>query len=164
MKDLPGQFAIWATAIGTLAAGYIALTTYMDSVAKQVDERKVQVFNLNARFSSDPLLSIRRRVYAGIQRGCSSGGVRPADTDDSDLFSLVEFFDVLDACVDAKLCDVELVDRLFVAHANGSWPHLKAYVEGVRLAEVGFKLKTPFGAGLERLAKNPIDVSCPKAR
>ena len=161
MKEMVCQIALWATAIGTAAAGYFALTTYMDSVAKQVDERKVQVFNLHSRFSAEPMLSTRRRVYSVVLNRCPNSQARPIAADDNDLFTFVEFFDVVEACVEAKLCDSDLVDRLFVAYANGHWPHLKAYVASVRRGEIAFKLKVPFGTGLERLARNPADVSCP---
>lgn len=150
--------AHWVQAIGTLAAAvvgvfatYFALTTYVDSVAKQVDERKVQVFNLHGRFNSEPLFSIRKRVYADVARtaGCTAENLSAGGSDANDRFSFVEFFDVVEACQSAGLCDVGLTERLFAPYANGHWTYLKGYVESVRRGERGMKLDAPFGVGLE---------------
>ncbi|MDX2257624.1 MAG: hypothetical protein NW205_01780 [Hyphomicrobiaceae bacterium] len=148
--------------VGGVAA-YFALTTYIDSVGKQVDERKVQVFRLHEQFNSEPLFSIRKRVYADILRsaGCNTTFDAVAGPSDvNDRFAFVEFFDVVDACIEASLCDPQLVDRLFAPYANGHWPYLDDYVAGVRRAETGMRLSTCFGTGLERLAKMPVRLSC----
>lgn len=162
--------AHWVQAIGTIvsaivgaAAAWFALTTYMDSVAKQVDERKVEVFRLHERYNAEPLFSIRKRVYADLLRnaGCESAvDAAAGPSDANDRFALVEFFDVVQACIDARLCDTSLVERLFSPYANGHWPYLKGYVEGVRTGEAGMALAAPFGTGLQTLAKNPQRLWC----
>lgn len=168
--DSSSTAAQWVQAIGTVAsalvgviAGYFALTTYMDSVSKQVDERKVQVFRLHERFTSEPMLSVRKRIYGDIVRasGCNwQNDITAQPSDQNDRFAFVEFFDVLDACLTAKLCDAELVDRFFTAYANGHWQFLSGYVGSVRNGEAPMKLAVPFGSGLQRLAKNPQRLSC----
>ena len=159
---LSNHLAIWVSAMGTFIAGYFALTTYMDSVAKQVDERKVQVMQLHQRFNSEPMFSIRKRVYAEISRaaGCNTNDVVAGPSDANDRFAFVEFFDVVEACTASKLCDEELTARLFAPYANGHWTYLKGYVEAVRTGEKDMMLSAPFGLGLERLAKRPIKLSC----
>jgi len=149
-------------AIVGAAAVYFALTTYVDSVAKQVDERKVQVFNLHQRFNSEPLFSIRKRVYGDVARaaGCMSENLSAGGADSNDRFAFVEFFDVVETCMSAGLCDVALTERLFSPYANGHWPYLKPFVEAVRRGERGMKLDVPFGVGLEKLAKHPMQMAC----
>lgn len=169
MSGRSSTAAHWVQAFGSLAAAvvgaaaaYFALTTYVDSVNKQVDERKVQVFNLHNRFNSEPLFSIRKRVYADVARaaGCMSENLSAGTADANDKFAFVEFFDVVEACITAGLCDGSLSERLFTPYANGHWPYLKPYVEAVRRGERGMKLNVPFGVGLEKLAKNPAKLAC----
>lgn len=162
--------AHWVQALGTVAsalvgalAAWFALTTYMDSVTKQVDGRKVEVFRLHERFNAEPLFSIRKRVYADLLRsaGCESTmDATAGPSDANDRFALVEFFDVVQACTDARLCDSGLVERLFLPYANGHWPYLNGYVMSVRKGETGMSLAVPFGTGLEALAKNPQRLAC----
>lgn len=161
--------AHWLQAIGTLAsaavgaaAAWFALTTYVDSVAKQVDERKVQVFNLHNRFNSEPMFSIRKRVYADVARagGCLNENLAAGGSDTNDKFAFVEFFDVVEACLSAGLCDEGLTERLFAPYANGHWLALEGYVEAVRRGERGMNLNAPFGVGLQRLAKSPQKMAC----
>lgn len=161
--------AHWVQAIGTVisaavgaAAAWFALTTYVDSVNKQVDERKVQVFNLHNRFNSEPLFSIRKRVYVDVARtaGCSSENLSAGASDANDRFAFVEFFDVVGACVDAGLCDASLADRLFGPYANVHWTYLSAYVKAVRRGEAPMKLDAPFGSGMEKLARTPSKLGC----
>lgn len=156
--------AHWLQAWGTLlsavvgaAAAYFALTTYMDSVSKQVDERKIQVFRLHERFTSEPMFSIRKRVYVDISRaaGCVHNELSAGPADNNDRFTFVEFFDVVEACLAGGLCDRELSERLFAPYANGHWPYLKDYIGSVRRGEAQMQLKAPFGFGLEHLAKTP---------
>lgn len=156
--------AHWLQAWGTMlsaavgaAAAWFALTTYVDSVGKQVDERKVQVFHLHERFTSEPLFSIRKRVYVDLSRasGCTNNDLSAGPSDANDRFAFVEFFDVVDACLSSGLCDRELTERLFAPYANVHWTYLKAYIEAVRRGEDRMQLPSPFGIGIERLAKNP---------
>ncbi len=172
MTDRQGSTsaAHWVQALGTLAsavvgaaAAWFALTTYMDSVSKQVDERKVQVFRLHERFNAEPLFSIRKRVYSDILRaaGCeSTADLTAGPSDDNDRFAFVEFFDVVQACEEAKLCDAGLVERLFAPYANGHWPYLKGYVDSVRAGEAGMRLAVPYGSGMQSIAQNPQKLPC----
>jgi hypothetical protein len=161
--------AHWLQAWGTLlsavvgaAAAYFALTTYKDSVSKQVDERKIQVFRLHERFTSEPLFSIRKRIYVDVSRaaGCTAHDLTAGPADNNDRFAFVEFFDVVEACLAGGLCDRALTERLFAPYANGHWPYLKGYVSAVRRGESGMKLEIPFGFGIEQLARNPQNLSC----
>jgi hypothetical protein len=158
------QAAHWLQAWGTVlsavvgaAAAYFALTTYMDSVSKQVDERKIQVFRLHERFTSEPLFSVRKRIYVDISRaaGCLNNDLTAGPADNNDRFAFVEFFDVVEACLAGGLCDRALAERLFAPYANGHWPYLKNYIGAVRKGEAQMKLEVPFGFGLEKLATNP---------
>lgn len=161
--------AHWVQAIGTVAAAlvsaaaaYFALTAYVDSLSKQVDERKVQVFNLHNRFNSEPLFSIRKRVYVDVARaaGCVSQDLTAGPSDANDRFAFVEFFDVVGVCVDSGLCDGALVERLFAPYANVHWTYLKDYVEAVRKGEAAMKLNAPFGSGMQALARTPSKLGC----
>jgi hypothetical protein len=155
-------FGALVSAAVAVAAGYFALTTYMDSVAKQVDERKAQVFNLHARFNSEPLFSIRKRIYGELIRDarCKWDDAKTPAPDQNDKFAFVEFFDVLDVCVSSKLCDADLIDRMFVPYANGHWEYLRPYILGVRRGEAAMDLKIQFGVGLERMAPKPFKITC----
>ncbi|MGD9784178.1 MAG: hypothetical protein AB7E80_09815 [Hyphomicrobiaceae bacterium] len=169
MSDRSSAAAHWVQALGTVvsaavgaAAAWFALTTYIDSAAKQVDERKVQVFSLHHRFNSEPLFSIRKRVYADVARaaGCQSEDLSAGPSDANDRFAFVEFFDVVGACVDAGLCDQGLVQRLFAPYANVHWTYLSGYISAVRKGEAAMKLDAPFGSGMEKLAKLPSKMRC----
>lgn len=163
------SLAHWVQAIGSVAAAlvgavaaYFALTAYADSVSKQVDERKVQVFNLHNRFNSEPLFTIRKRVYADVARtaGCVSQDLSAGPSDANDRFAFVEFFDVVGVCVDSGLCDGALVERLFAPYANVHWTYLSGYIEAVRKGEAAMKLNAPFGSGMEKLARTPSKLGC----
>lgn len=134
----------------------------MDASAKQLDERKLQVFNLHSRFNSEPMFSIRKRVYGSMVRagGCNWPEANATAPDQNDLFAFVEFFDVVDVCVSSGLCDEGLVQRMFVPYANGHWEILRDYANSVRRGEQEMSLPVQFGIGLERLATKPVKLKC----
>jgi hypothetical protein len=83
---------------------------------------------------------------------------------ESEVFAFVEFFDLIQVCLEAQLCEPGLVDQFFSPYAKGHWPAFRPYVVQVREAESkAFKLDKPFGYGLEKLGQGgPGAPSCPQ--
>jgi hypothetical protein len=68
------------------------------------------------------------------------------------VVTYVEFFDLVEACIEANLCETDLARQFFSPYANGHWLALKAQILGVRKAEAkAFAVDKPFGLGLEKL-------------
>jgi hypothetical protein len=70
----------------------------------------------------------------------------------------VEFFDVVETCIETGLCDGGTAREFFAAYANWHWPMLRRHIEAIRKSETEFELKRPYGYGLEKLADRPTKL------
>jgi hypothetical protein len=150
--------ATWVTILAGIFGGGLALVTYVKEAGKTLDDRKKQTFDLARLYYSEEFLRIRRTILASgndlAKVGCSPT-TAITDANRVDFFSHVEFFDLVQTCVETDLCDRETAADFFTPYANWHWPHLKPHIELTRKSEAGFKLKRPYGHGLEKLAINP---------
>ena len=160
LRGISTVLATWAVVLGTLAGGYAALNTYRQEAAKTLDDRQKQTFALVLHFISKDFLAIRDKMIKVVRAAekCSDTAVPLGEMSESERFAFFEFFDIVDTCTETRTCDDAFVERVFVPYANGHWPVLKVYVENVRRGEEPHKLKTPFAAGLERLAQTPLPL------
>jgi hypothetical protein len=164
-RQLSNVLATWAAVLTAIATAYGFLQAYRDSVSKQVDDRHKQTFDLIRQFASKDFMPVREKALAVVRAAerCESAPVRSAAMSESEAFAFVEFFDLLQVCLDAQLCEAKLVDQFFVPYANGHWAAFKKYVMQVRDAEAkAFKVDKPFGYGLEKLGQGlQRVVDCP---
>ena len=78
----------------------------------------------------------------------------------NDLVVYVDFFDAVQVCVERKLCDADLVDRLLKPYALYS--NLKTDIELVRAEEKDLNLRHQFGSGIEWLDKTDLQALAAK--
>lgn len=155
--------ATWVSVIAAIVGGYVALNTYTEDTRKRVDERNKQTFELVQLFMSEHIMPIRAKALAAMRRAESCAPATDADKmTDSEYFAFVEFFEIVDLCVENDMCDRKLVDAFFAPYANGHWPVFKDSILSTRAGEeqMGIKPERPFGAGLEHLAT--VKVEPPK--
>ncbi len=164
-RDWSNILATWVGVIAAIAGGYAALSAYSEDARKRVDERAKQTLELVQMFMSESFLPIRQKALAAVRSAerCEAAPGNERMTD-SEYFAFVEFFEMIDVCLEAGLCDGKLVESFFVPYANGHWPVFKGPIEKSREAEIvaGLNNARPFGAGLERLARTKIaPPKCP---
>jgi hypothetical protein len=165
-KDWSTILATWLVVLGTLAGGYTALITFQRESAKTLDDRQKQTLALAQHFISSDFLPIREKMTKVVRaaEACGDWNRALSDMSETERFAFFEFFDIVDACLEASMCDPSLIERIFVPYANGEWPILKHYVSLVRASEVVLKVKVPFASGLERLAQSPLkEPDCQRA-
>ncbi len=141
--------ATWIGLAVATAGGYATFHQYRDSVSKQVDDRATAALNFVMHFQSQHMLPLRDKVYNAIFCGDDCASKRVTN---SELFAFIEFFDVVNLCVDKGQCDAEIVRDVFGSYATWHWPCLSSFVEATRRSEAEFKLAKPFGHGLQSLA------------
>ena len=165
IAGLSNFLATWVTILAAIFGGGIALVTYTKEAGKTLDDRKKQTFDLARLYYSEELLKVRRTILSADPSwstlGCNPSAIIK-DDNKVEFFTHVEFFDLVQTCVETDLCDLETAQDFFSAYANWHWPHLKRHIEQTRNLEEGFKLKRPYGRGLEKLATNPApEPQCP---
>jgi hypothetical protein len=167
IKEGSTVLATWFVVLGTLAGGYAGLSTYQSDSAKRLDDRQKQTFALILHFITRDFIALREKMIKVVREAekCGNSWTALAGIGDSERFAFFEFFDIVHACTDAQMCDVDLVERVFVPYANGHWPVFKRFVLSVREGEKPHNLKLPFGLGLEKLARTPLSLpKCPNLR
>ena len=104
---------------------------------------------------------MRERILplATMDKFCDAEAVAKSGLTVSQMFAFVEFFDLVQTCVDARLCDDELAYEAFGPYANWHWPAMQRMIQQTRNAERAMGLKKPYGHGLQTLARKPGYVS-----
>lgn len=177
---IAGWSAVLATWIGIIGAGWgglRALATYDEEIKRTADATIVQTFALYDMFNSSQMLSVRQNVSVFLQQADDltnqESSTSPVETDttptspeitsppnsqasSNDLFVYVDFFDAVHVCVERKLCDADLVDRLLKPYAIFSG--LKPYIEEVREEERSLNKRHQFGSGIEWLDKTDLQA------
>ena len=137
----------WIGLLAGLAGGAYALNELTELNQKHVDERKLRSLEYAQLFASQDYFSIRRDVYRHFidcQGDCASTRI-----DSSEVFAIVEFFDIVYACIRASTCDEALARDFFTPYANGHWHCMRGFIEKARLSEQGSTTMLRFGDGLE---------------
>jgi hypothetical protein len=153
IRDLSNILATWISVIAAILGGYVALTTYSREVEKTLDDRKKQTLELARLYYSEEFVRVRRVVLTSdfVKLSCEPSSVI-TEQNKVDYFSHVEFFDMVQICIETGLCDKETAQDFFSPYANWHWPALKVHIDETRKHEVGFNLNRPYGRGLEKLA------------
>jgi hypothetical protein len=153
------MLATWVGIVAAIVGGYFALTTYYREAEKTLDDRKKQTLEMARLYYSEEFVRVRRTIMAEdlTKLQCEPASVI-TDKNKVDYFSHVEFFDMVEICIETDLCDRTTAQDFFSAYANWHWPFLRAHIEGVRKSEAGFELKRPYGTGLEKLATSPASL------
>ncbi len=184
---LSGWSAILATWVGVIGAGWggvQALAKYDEEIKHTADASIVQTFVLYDMFNRSDMLAVRQRVNDALaltpdlsDEEASSPPVeiavpaQPAEAAEAapppeahvspnDLVVYVDFFDAVHVCVERKLCDADLVDRLLKPYALYS--DLKTDIDKVRAAEKDLNLRHQFGSGIEWLDKTDLQALAAK--
>jgi len=153
---ISSRLATWVGIMSAIIGGFLGLDTYQTDVAKQVDESVEKAFDMVHRFNAKEMQGTRERVisYVYARRYCDARMISRELTD-ADYARVIDFFDLVHACVDARLCDRTSTERFFSPYANYQWPILEAVVERFRSAEQSLRADSKFGSGLAALATNP---------
>lgn len=143
------------------------LAARIEGEQRQADEHVRYAFDLVEKFHAAPYLAIRTDLVAGANyaaRTCKAvqGGDSPLST--QEYFSIVEFFDRAQYCIEAGLCNRDVISQLLTPYADWWWPILKADILVSRAEEISLKTKRPFGFGLEALALEPATLPTPTCR
>ncbi len=184
------SFAGWSTIlvtwVGVIGAGWgglQALAKYDEEIKHAADASVVQTFALYDMFNRSDMLAIRQRVgdalalalapdlsdeEASTSPGESGASTQPTEAASqpasqvapNDLVVYVDFFDAVQVCVERKLCDADLVDRLLKPYALYS--NLKTDIELVRAEEKDLNLRHQFGSGIEWLDKTDLQALAAK--
>lgn len=151
------KISTWIIMACSLIGGFIALQTYRLDVSKDVDQSVAKVFDMIMLHNGAEYDQSRRHVrsYVIAKRECDAR-IMSRDLTDDDYVRMVELYDVVLACVEAKLCDSETSYAFFSRHANYDWPILDGVVENLRNAYPALKADKGFGRGYAALATAPI--------
>jgi hypothetical protein len=149
--------ATWIGIVSAITGGFFALQAYRADVAKRIDDRTLITFDLIKIFHSADMRGVRKPA---LDMAYSYLNCKPLpsnrDDDPLPLFTFVEFFDIVQSCIEANLCNSSLARQYFSPTANGHFEALKRHIEAVRSSESGQDLPNPYGHGLEQLATNPL--------
>jgi len=179
-----GWSAIIATWVGIVGAGwggFQALAKYDAEIKHTADASVVQTFVLYDMFNRSDMLAVRQRVSdalsltpdlsddeAGASPAEPAAAAQPAEAvskpesqvSPNDLVVYVDFFDAVQVCVERKLCDADLVDRLLKPYAV--YNELKTDIDKVRADEKELDLRHQFGSGIEWLDKTDLQALAAK--
>ena len=149
----------WIAMVTAIIGGFVALSTYRADVAKQIDQSVEKTFEMIGTWNGESIGGPRKRVmsYVYARRACDARIFSRELTDD-DFVRVIEFFDLVQACVDAKLCDGATAEAFFAPHANFQWPVLERTVAEMNESEFSVRPDPNFAHGMITLAQNPIDV------
>ena len=127
------RLATWVGIGSACIGGFLGLDTYKSDVAKKVDQSVAKTFDLIHVFNEPKISEARLRVlsYVDARRYCDSR-IMARELTDNDFVTVLDFFDLADACVDASLCDRETAARFFSPYANYQWPIMTKIVEELK--------------------------------
>lgn len=128
--------ATWVAMISAIMGGYVGLSTYQLDVSKQVDQSVEKSFEMIQAYNSSDLTDARARVmsYVHAKRQCDARYINRELTQ-ADHIRVLEFFDLVYACIEADLCDDAAARRFFTPHASFQWPILSEVVDAMRSSE-----------------------------
>ena len=150
------RLATWVGIISACIGGFLGLDTYKTDVSKKVDQSVEKTFDMIHRFNEPQLSGPRERVlsYVLARRYCDAR-IFSRELTDTDYIRVLDFFDLVHACVEAGLCNVETAQQFFSPYANYQWPILEQQVAELRDYEQSMRADSDFGAGMKALALNP---------
>ena len=149
----------WVAMVTAIIGGFVALSTYRTDVAKQIDQSVEKTFDMISTWNGDNLRDPRQRVlsYVYARRACDARLISRDLTDD-DFVRVLEFYDLVYACMNAELCDTKTARQFFAPHANFHWPILKRTAEEMSESTMAIRSDPDFALGMKHLATNPIEA------
>jgi hypothetical protein len=155
LSAISNMLATWTGIVAAVVGGAIGLDSYREDVQKRVDERQLAAFAQVQAFLSRDMVPIREKVqaYVKARRSCDSQPWQSFGLSEAELSSYVEMLDLAEACRAADLCDAGTIERFFAPYARSGLPVLMPFIEAVREGNKALRLEVPFGAGMERLAR-----------
>lgn len=153
---ISSRLATWVGIGSACIGGFLGLDTYKTDVAKKVDQSVEKTFDMIHRFNEPGLAATRLRVlsYVDARRHCDSR-IMSRELIDNDFVTVIDFFDLVDACVVSGLCDRETASRFFAPYANYQWPILEKIVAEQRAQEQSLRADIDFGSGMKSFATAP---------
>ncbi|MEM7329045.1 MAG: hypothetical protein AAF437_09915 [Pseudomonadota bacterium] len=156
--------ATWVAMVSAITGGYVGLSTYSLDVSKKVDQSVEKSFEMIQAYNGAGIADARSRVmsYVYARRQCDAR-LLSRDLSDADFVRILEFFDLVHACVDANLCDAATIDRFFEPHASFQWPILTRVVDEMRAdsnATMSVRSDPGFAIGMAALA-DPLSTAPP---
>ena len=147
----------WVAMVTAIIGGFVALSTYRTEVSKQIDQSVAKTFEMISTWNGDSLVTPRKHVlsYVYARRACDAR-MANRDLTDDDFVRVIEFFDLVHACVEANLCDGATAQAFFSPHANFQWPILERSVEKMSESEMAIRSDPNFATGMKTLASSPI--------
>lgn len=139
IKDLSGVLATWVAILGGIIGGWAALDEYRDQGQRKLDERVLQTFSMYEHFRTSDMLAHRATF-------------RQLDPYDPSLDYWTNYFDTVQACVEADLCNEDLVNQLFRPYAIASLDLVQCRIVAVRALEQDYDLVKEQGYGLLKIA------------
>jgi len=156
--------ATWVAMISAITGGIIGLSTYRLDVSKRINEKVEKSFEMIQAYNGSNLADARSRVmsYVYARRECDARYIN-RDLSDDDYVRVLEFYDLVDLCVQADLCDGPTIERFFAPHATFQWPVLSRVVDKMRSAEsanISVRSDDSFARGMKGLS-DPDAVAPP---
>ncbi|MBT8473538.1 MAG: hypothetical protein HKN14_05360 [Marinicaulis sp.] len=154
------QLSTWVGIVSAIIGGFLALETYRKDVAKSVDQSVEQTFEMVDKFKGPTLSAAHARTlsYVEAKRFCDARMIS-RDLTDLDIITVIDFFDLAYACVDAGLCDRETAFQFFAPYANFHWPILNSIVDEYKAAPQSLRTDANFGVGLRGFAAAPVEAA-----
>lgn len=153
------RVATWVGIVSASIGGFMGLDTYRADVSKKVDQSVEKTFDLIHRFNEPSLVQTRQRVlsYVNARRYCDSRWISRELTD-YDYVTVLDFFDLAHACVEAQLCDQATAQKFFSPYANYQWPILQTVVANLQNEEQSLRADDGFSVGIATFAIDPVDA------
>ena len=150
------RLSTWVGIISAMIGGFLGLDTYRSDVSKKVDQNVEKTFEMIHRFNEPQMAEPRLRVlsYVDARRYCDSR-IISRELIDNDFVTVIDYFDLVNVCVEANLCDRETTEKFFAPYANYQWPILTKIIEELSTKEQSLRKDSGFGDGLTALAITP---------
>ena len=156
--DVAAKLTGIVAAISAIVGGLFALWTFEQESAKRLDDKKKATLQFVQMFNSSEFLSVRTKALRYIDDGivCDLSIIKGPER--LNVFTYVDFFDSVKICVDQRVCDEPSANEFFERYANYHWPGFKLHIMQTRKFEKDFGVRTPYGSGLEKMARNPVNL------
>jgi len=173
-KDVSAILGTWVGIASAILGGYFAINAYRADIeqrkadsAKAVDQRVQNAFMLVEKFHEPQFVSIRSRLVEAFRQGAHCRFFEaPSPISVQEAFTVVEYFDRANACVEAGLCDEATVRQGLGSYATWWAPPLRAQIEKTHKEEAGVPGSEKYGVGIQKLA-SPMPAKyfneCPPA-
>jgi|GEM_PF-6767571 len=152
---ISSRLATWVGIFSACVGGFLGLDTYKTDVSKKVDQSVEKTFEMVHKFNEPKISEARFRVltYVDAKRYCDSRMIS-RELIDNDFVTVLDFFDLANACVEAKLCDRDTAIRFFAPYANYQWPILEKIVTELSSQEQSLRKDSNFGEGMQSFAND----------